>query len=434
MQSLSKSTVDSASSSGGIRLTLGQIKAYSIMKSCENLFLTGMGGTGKSELIKHFNREYRFKRNIAITSTTGTSALLIGGYTLHSFLGIGLGQGSVSALVSKISKNNWLMKRWNTLDTLVIDEVSMLSPDLFDKLEEIARIVRTCDEPFGGIQLILTGDFLQLPCVDSNNFCFHSDSWSKCIKKIVYLTEIIRQESLEFQICLNHIRLGETPSSVKEIIESRIGANLENGYGITPTIIYPLNCDVDRINDEELDKLAEGETFYEYEMKIKTLTITKNPQVIVDKFKRHCLAPPILQLCVGAQVMLLYNKDLKSQLANGSRGVVINFIDDLPVVRFLNGVDVLIDYHDWDVEENDKKVLRITQIPLKIAYAITAHKSQGQSLDYAEIDLSNIFEYGQAYVALSRIKSIEGLSIRSIDWDKIKAHPEARRFYDELTG
>ena len=167
-------------------------------------------------------------------------------------------------------------------------------------------------------------------------------------------------------------------------------------------------------------------------MEVVVQSNVSNKNSIKEKFYKNCTAPKNLQLCIGAQVMLLKNLDLQNGLANGSRGVVTSFVADIPVIRFLNGVERVIDYDIWEVSENDKKILRATQIPLKIAYAISIHKSQGCSLDYAEIDLSEIFEYGQAYVALSRVKSLDGLSIINIDYDFIKAHPKALKYYNSM--
>ena len=419
--------------SSNIQLRPKQNEAYKLMVRGKNIFLTGPGGSGKSELIKMFVNMYQHTKKIALCSTTGTSALLIGGTTLHSYTGIGLGKGSVGAITTLIFKRSYLRKRWSELDILIIDEVSMLSPELFDKLEEIARVVRHNNLPFGGIQLILSGDFLQLPCIDSDDFCNESKSWGKCITDYVYLNEIIRQDNPEFQNCLNHIRIGEFPNEVKELIESRVGAELVNEFGIEPTKLYSLNYAVDYINNKALDKLAKNNLeFREYEMEITMYGTVKNKMQTEEKFKKFCTAPVLLQLCVGAQVMLLWNLDLPNQLANGSRGVVVGFTEDLPVVRFLNGIERIIDYNTWEMEEGDIKSMRAIQIPLKLAYAVSIHKIQGSSLDYAEIDLSEVFEYGQCYTALSRVRSLEGLSIIAIDWDKVKAHPKAIEFYRGL--
>ena len=270
-----------------VKLRSQQEKAYNILAKGENLFLTGPGGSGKSLIVKMFMKVYQYSRNIAITSTTGTSALLIGGTTLHSYTGIGLGQGSVDAITTKIFKYAWLRKRWNELETLIIDEVSMLSPELFDKLEEIARIVRHDERPFGGIQLVLSGDFLQLPTVGSDKFCFDAKTWEKCVPNIVYLDEIIRQNDSVFQKCLNNIRIGNCPKEVIKVLNERIGVELKNDYGIKPTKLYSLNYNVDRVNNEELDELAQdGREFKEYEMETNVYRSVKNKMAVIEKFKK----------------------------------------------------------------------------------------------------------------------------------------------------
>lgn len=417
-----------------IKLTKKQNEAYSLMSKGENVFVTGMAGTGKTALIKLFIKVYKQNKIMGVTSTTGISALLFGGTTIHSFTGIGLGTASVDELCKKIIKMSYLRKRWCELETLIIDEVSMLSPVLFDKLEEIARRVRQIDKPFGGIQLIVSGDFLQLPCVGSDDFCFESKQWNHCIPNVVYLTEIIRQKDISFQTCLNNVRVGLISSDTRELLNSRLNVELKNDFGIKPTKLYSTNESVDYINNKELDILAESNPdFFEYNMETHLSPGVKNGEYTIEKYKKNCNAPDTIQLCVGAQVMLLYNMDLDGGLVNGSRGVIKDFIGDTPIVKFLNGREVVIDHHVWDVEENGRKVLRVIQIPLKLAYAITIHKSQGCSLDYAELDLSNIFEYGQAYVGLSRVKNINGLTILGIDFDKIKANPKAVKFYQKLS-
>jgi ATP-dependent DNA helicase PIF1 len=389
--------------------------------------------THNTAVIKMFMKAYQNSRNMAVTSTTGTSALLLNGTTIHSYLGIGYGAGSVNSMVEKIVSWPWLRKRWNELECLFVDEISMLDPELFDKIEEIARIVRRNKSPFGGIQIVLSGDFLQLPCVGTDNFCFEAKCWNNCIKHTVYLNEIMRQGDNTFQDVLNKVRVGIIDKQVKTVLNSRIGITLKNEYDIKPTCLFSKNCDVDRINDTELDNLAEdGRQFYEYKMEIVVYPGVSNKSAALEKFHKYCTAPTTLQICKGAQVMLLKNLDIQNGLANGSRGVITGFISDIPLVKFLNGEERLIDQNIWEVEENDKKILRAQQIPLKVAYAISIHKSQGCSLDYAEIDLSDIFEYGQAYVALSRVKSLEGLSIIDIDYDHIKAHPKATAYYESL--
>ena len=398
-----------------------------------NVFLTGMSGTGKSLIIKLFYDKYKNSKNIGMTSTTGTSAILIGGTTLHSFLGIGLGKDMVESLYLKIKKKSYMLKRWCELDTIIIDEISMLSPELFDKLELLARKLRYNERPFGGIQLILTGDFLQIPCIGTEEICFEAKSWDKCIKYSIYLTEIFRQNDNIFQKCLNEVRIGKLSKESIDILNSRVNKKLTNSSGIFPTKIYSLNKDVDKENQKELDKLCLNNKdleFLEYELQFDILK--KNLKFVDEKIKKNCIAPQNLQLCLGAQVMLLYNIDLDIGLANGSRGVITKFEDDLPVVKFMNGVECPINYQEWIIEENNEKILSITQIPLKVAYAITVHRSQGLTIDFAELDLSDIFEYGQAYVALSRVKTLEGLSIRNLNIKKIIANKKAVEYYEKL--
>ena len=416
-----------------LKLTQKQKEVYNYMCSGESIFITGLAGSGKTFTTKLFIKNYSPLRVMAITSTTGTSALLINGTTIHSYLGIGYGKCSEEVLTNKILNSSWLKKRWIMLETLVIDEISMMDPKLFDKLESIARTIRRNDKPFGGIQLILSGDFLQLPCVGTDKFCFEAQSWSKCVKYTIYFDEVIRQSNVSFQSILNNVRVGEITEEVRKVLDSRIGVRLTNDFGIKPTRLYSLNCDVDRINDIELDNLAgDNIQFYEYEMDIVVYPNVNNKASVIEKFKKNCTAPEKLQICIGTQVMLLKNLDLPKGLANGSRGVVIEFINEKPVVKFLNGEERFIDWEVWEIEENDKKILSAKQIPLRVAYAISIHKVQGSSIDYAEIDLSTIFEYGQAYVALSRVKTLEGLSIICIDYNHIKAQPKAVAFYQEL--
>lgn len=414
-------------------LSQKQKYAYKLMTEGKNIFLTGCAGVGKTVSIKLFYKQYRSVKNIGITSTTGISSILIGGSTIHSYLGLGLAKEPAEILYMKILNNSKMAKKWKNLQVLIIDEVSMLSPELFDKLELLARLVRGNTLRFGGIQLILTGDFLQLPCVESDEFCFQTKTWEKCIDEVIYMTEIFRQDDIEFQECLNEVRTGELSDKSKEILKSRVNIKLENKNGILPTKIYCLNRDVDRENNQELNKLLEKNSnleFYQYDLEYTVLK--KNLKYIEDKIKKVCIAPEVLELCIGAQVMLLYNIDLENRLANGSRGVVIGFSDDFPIVRFLSGIERIITHQVWKIEDNGEVLMNITQIPLKLAFACTVHKTQGITLDYAELDLENVFENGQAYVALSRVKKLEGLSIKNLDFDKIFSHPEAIKFYKSL--
>lgn len=410
-----------------IKLNKKQNEAFSSMVAGKNVFVTGSAGTGKSKLLQVFIGLYKNNKIMGITSTTGVSALIFGGTTLHSYLGIGLGTGTVDNIVKKILSISFLRKRWNQLEVLLIDEISMLSPELFDKLELIARTIRHNENPFGGIQLILSGDYCQLPSVNSDKFCFEAVSWDKCISNVVLLTEIMRQKDVEFQECLNEVRIGRLSMKTRQVLESRVGVKLINDIGIKPTQLYSTNASADKINTSEIDKLED--TGVEYKMEMYYTGIGKNKEFVMEKYRKSIPAVDLLELCVGAQVMLIFNLDLDNGLVNGSRGIVTGFIEDIPVVKFLGGQERIIDYHTWDWIEDDKKIGKTIQIPLKLAWAITCHRSQGSTLDYVEVNLSDCFEYGQSYVALSRVKNIEGLSILDIDFDRIKAHPKVVKYY-----
>jgi hypothetical protein len=237
--------------------------AYDLVARGENVFITSPAGGGKTFFIKTIYKRFKESKNIAVTSTTGTSAILIDGVTLYSYLGIGLGTSDVSSLFLMIKKRRDILKRWRDLNILIIDEISMLSPVLFDKLENLARVIRKNTLPFGGIQIILSGDFLQLPVVgDSDSFCFDALSWNTCIKNIVYLNENFRQGDTVFKKCLNEIRVGNISPETTKLLRSRVNAKLENEFGILPTKIYSLNRDVDQENDEELDKLVLKNNMY----------------------------------------------------------------------------------------------------------------------------------------------------------------------------
>jgi len=415
-----------------------QQKAFDLMKAGDNIFLTGTAGSGKSHIIKLYVSTFRSSLNIGLTSTTGVSAILIGGTTLHSFLGIGLAKEDVTNLYLKIKRNPFIYKRWKTLDVLIIDEVSMLSPTLLDKLNKLAKSLRRNSNPFGGIQVILTGDFLQLPVVgEKDAFCFDAECWESLIPKqnIICLTENFRQNNdSTFREILNELRYGILSDNSYKILKTRENVVLTNEHGILATKIFSLNKDVDFENDKQLNELALNNKdleFMEYEMTYEVLI--KNYKFdIEEKLKKNCNIPFTIQLCIGAQVMLLYNIDIADGLCNGSRGVVVKFENDIPLVKFINGKTILIDHMTWTIEDNGKPIIAYSQIPLKVAFAVSSHRVQGITIDYSEVDLANIFEYGQAYVALSRCKKLEGLSIKNLSREVFKAHPKVIQFYRDI--
>ena len=438
-----------------------QLEIIQAINNKQNVFITGPGGTGKSTIIKYLANEWTTLGGgtqrvctIGITAMTGAAAVLINGQTLHSYLGIGLGKDSVDDLVIKIMNRSKIKKNWDDLDILVVDEISMLSDDLLIKLNKVAKKIRANENPFGGIQLVFAGDFLQLPCI-KGNFCFECDDWIECAFTTFHLTKILRQHDIRFQECLNNARYGRITledieyctvnhrsqtdgPAPKALVGKSQGPDVPFGKGaacIKPTRIFCHNADVNEINERKLKKLNATE-IKQYDSDIEYNSNFYDPRkhkFIFQDITKICNAQPTISLAVGAQVMLLINIDTKNGLVNGSRGVVLEFTNnELPVVLFKNGSKLVIDFHKYEVTEGKKLIGTIFQIPLKLAYAITVHKSQGMTLDSAIIDLNGVFEYGQAYVALSRVKDVNSLYLYNALKSSFKAHPKAVNFYEKI--
>ena len=425
-----------------------QRKAADAVLAGESLFITGPGGTGKSFLLQTLHDHFEsLSKKLAITAMTGCAALLIGPYakTLHSWAGIGLGRGSVDAIVEAIVKDGKKKKRWRA-DCLVIDEVSMMTPALLELLDAVGQRVRKNKAPFGGLQMVFVGDFYQLPPVAKDGpaaFAFTSPLWPA---KTIELTQILRQKDPVFQQILNEARRGELSPDSYAALEARKTMDWKR-QEIKPTLLFTKNNDVNAINENQLAKLVGEE-------KIFTATTSAHPKMpaqavqwAVDKLDKDASYEPVLKLKVRAQVMLLKqlmrdDTDDKGRavkcpiqgLVNGSRGIVTEFAyDGYPMVKFLNGppYPVKVGPAPWDsdAEKPEEKVTR-EQVPLRLAYALTIHKAQGASLDSALIDVGpSTFEYGQAYVALSRVRSLEALFIYEIAAKAFKAHPAVKEFY-----
>ena len=423
-----------------IKLNIQQLYALQEMKKGWNCFLTGPGGVGKSFIIEIFVKwaKQKYKSNpksVAVTSTTGISALLINGNTIHSFAGIGFGEERVEILLRKIKKSYAAKMRWKFIKVLIIDEISMLNPLLFKKLEKIARILKGNDLPFGGIQIILSGDFAQLPAVKSLKFCFETKKWNKCIDKTLYLTEIVRQKDKKFQKCLNEIRLGNVSSETIDILKSRVGIELKNDYNIEPTRLFSLKCHVKIINNDRLQQLIDkGSVRKTYKSKTIVVKNSKkfNETYLRKMMDKNCQCIDDLTISVGSQVMIIAN-NITEKIVNGSRGIVTEFIGESPKVRLLDGREIVVLPHVWEYNKDDEVIVTKQQLPLCLAWAMSIHKSQGSSIDYAEIDLGkSIFEVGQAYVALSRVRTLDGLSIINFNEFSLKTHPKVIEFYSKL--
>ena len=419
----------------------------------DNVFLTGGGGVGKSYLLSVIYTEFPgLKRQLSNASTpriqicalTGCAALLLGhkAKTIHSWAGIGLGKGTVSELYVKIRKNRKAMQKWLTTDLLIIDEVSMMTDDILNKLNDLGKKIRGSKKPFGGIQLLLVGDFFQLPPVNKSEeatvFAFESDAWKEAITCSIELTQIQRQKDVVFQDILKEARMGALTKESCAILRKREGLDWKNNK-IKPTLLFPRRSEVEMINDSNLRAL----TGRKYTYKTHIVYDGKQPKgfteedehfkQVLNHFDANAPYSRDLELIQGSQVMLIANVDPNVGLVNGSRGIVTGFCPstELPMVEFINGVRKPIGTHAWPIE--DYEFASRTQIPLRLAWACTTHKAQGASLDSALVDIgSGNFEFGQAYVALSRARSLDALYVYDFDPVAFKAHPKVKTFYASL--
>ncbi|KIW00204.1 uncharacterized protein PV09_08244 [Verruconis gallopava] len=456
----------------------------------QSVFFTGSAGTGKSVLLREIISALRKKfarepDRVAVTASTGLAACNIGGVTLHSFAGIGLGKEDVPTLCKKIRRNQKAKHRWMRTKVLIIDEVSMVDGELFDKLEEVARILRNNGRPFGGIQLVITGDFFQLPPVPEGNraarFAFEAATWSTSIDHTIALHHVFRQKDPVFAGMLNEMREGRLrPESIARFRSLNRPITFEDS--LEATELFPTRTEVDRANAQRMANL-QGE-LHIYEARDGGSITDK---AMRDKLLQNCMAPEVIQLKKGAQVMLIKNID--DTLVNGSLGKVIGFMNEAtfdnyqqneeayyatqqngadeaasrhnqpaelsdrklrlaelaggssqayPVVRFAiadgSTRDLLCQRESWKVElPNGEVQASRHQVPLILAWALSIHKAQGQTLERVKVDLGKVFEKGQAYVALSRATSMKGLQIVNFQPGKVMAHEKVRKFYENLT-
>lgn len=394
-----------------------------IFNSPENYFITGPGGTGKTWIVKQLELLW-FKNNTVyvLLAPTGVAAINIGGKTIHSFFGIGLAKGTDDELL-KMCRMRGAARKIMALEVMVIDEVSMLSAELMETLNWICQQVRRNIHPFGGIKLVLTGDFCQLKSV-TGRFAFMSDAWKSLNLKVIQLDEPKRFNDNSYWKMLNRARIGKLKMKDVNRLKERVEAykTYDKGQMIQPTILFSHKTNVEELNTRKLDELAAQEYAYKAQD-----SPASDPEVLAT------LAQQVLKLKVGAQVMCTRNLSIETGICNGSRGVITDCHPESVQVFFKNGVTLELGYYLFEYEGRGYKWSRL-QIPLMLAWACTVHKAQGLTLDLAVLDVGpSIFCAGQAYVALSRVKNYDSLFLSEFDETRVFADKHAVAFYNELS-
>lgn len=395
-----------------------QSDALDILKSGQNVFLTGEPGAGKTYTIDRYKEWLQEqKMSYAITASTGIAASHLNGTTIHSWSGLGIRKGLNRQQLDSMKYQPKIVERIKDTDVLVIDEISMLDAVALDDIDAILKTILSSSYPFGGIQVILVGDFFQLPPVSREKkpvrFAFDAHSWREAGLEVCYLTEQHRQSDQEFMDILNAMRSGTVTRDHKERLKAcQMGKKPE-------TKLFTHNADVDRLNSQKLASLPG---------KLHTFEMTQRGEFkYIEMLKRQCLSPEKLELKEGAVVMFTRN-DFKAGYVNGTIGKVIGFKGGEPQIKTTDGLVITPGRAEWSYKEpkdkDDRKSAKIEQYPLRLAWAITVHKSQGMSLDEAEVDLAGTFEYGQGYVAISRVRSLQGLHLAGINELAFEMHPE----------
>ena len=412
-----------------------QDEALAILKTGLNVFLTGEPGSGKTHTINQYVAWLRVRGiEPAVTASTGIAATHINGMTIHSWSGIGIKREVNDYDIEMIQSREKTAKRIIDTKVLIIDEISMLDAATLDSVDRVLRTLRRRplmpEQPFGGLQVIFVGDFFQLPPVSKNRevkprrsgevgvptgasgFAFESAAWKEANPVICYLSEQHRQDDVDFLDMLSAMRRGAFSAAHRTRLKSRVGILSKQTIA---TRLYTHNENVDRINMESLAKIDEKSRTYEME--------ARGARKLVEALKANCLSPETLELKIGASVMFTRN-NFDAGYVNGTLGTVTGFSSlGLPVVQTKNGT-MTVEKAMWEVMDGNKILAKITQIPLRLAWAITVHKSQGMSLDAAIIDLSQAFEYGQGYVAISRVRSLAGLFLEGFNERALELHPK----------
>ena len=390
-----------------------QDEALDLLTLGENVFLTGAAGAGKTWLLNtYINHLRRHGVGVAVTASTGIAATHLSGRTIHSWSGIGVRDVLTDGDLEKLLRNKRLRRNYARTKVLIIDEISMLHPHQMDMVERLARLMLEVSQPFGGLQVVLCGDFFQLPPVSRNGsdtakkFAYESSAWESGAFRVCYLHEQHRQGDDPLLAILNEIRAGTAGEQTKIPLRTRY--KREPAGGTRPTRLYARNINVDTINDRQLGQLEGREKSFRME--------SRRFPALVEGMKKSCLAPEDLRLKKGAEVMFVKNA-VDGSYVNGTRGMVTGFDGDegWPIVRTFDDDLITASPADWQLEENGVVHATISQVPLRLAWAITIHKSQGMTLDAAEIDLGDAFEPGMGYVALSRVRRLDGLKLMNLN-------------------
>ncbi len=407
-----------------------QETALEILKTGANVFLTGEPGAGKTYVINQYIAWLEAAGlKVAVTASTGIAATHIGGLTIHSWSGIGARDTLSRYDLDQIATKEKLVRRIKKTQVLVIDEVSMLDGKLLDMVDVICRTIRQSTEGFGGMQVVCVGDFFQLPPITRNGevtrYAFESQAWDRLRPLICYITEQHRQEDELLLGLLGSIRRGEIEEDHYTLLREQVDIGYE---GVEPTRLYTHNADVDAVNLAKLKELS-GMT------KTYHMSGTGN-KVYQESLMRNCLSPQALTLKEEAMVMCTKN-NFEAGYVNGTLARVVGFdaYEGYPIIETADNRRITIEPTSWEVSEEGKTLAAISQVPLRLAWAITVHKSQGMSLDAAEVDLSKSFVYGQGYVALSRVRSLAGLKVLGMNPNALMVDPKIiaqdARFHEE---
>ena len=393
---------------------MNQSHALKILQSGDNVFLTGSAGSGKTFLLNQFIEYLRTnKTKVGITASTGIAATHINGRTIHSWCGMGIAKKMTGKQIKKLLKRKDLFKRIKEADVLIIDEISMLEAASLDLVDKICKAAKNPFMSFGGIQIVLCGDFFQLPPIGKDaEFSFQASAWEESGIKVCYLDEQFRQDDSDFLKVLNKIRTNEAGEKELAILKTRLNKKVTRLPKVTK--LYTHNMNVDVLNQTELSNIDQVPEIFQM--------IEHGPTELVEFLKKSYPVAQELKLKVGAVVMFIKN-NYEAGYVNGTLGEVVDFDSEgYPVIKTKNKNGIVAKPASWNIEEDEAILASIKQIPLRLAWAITVHKSQGMSLDAAEIDLSKSFERGMGYVALSRVRALDSICLIGINEMALKVN------------